>query len=203
MICATNLMTGRVNVFKTAHHKNLETDYLIPAEHIALATSAAPIFFNPHSMPDGNTLVDGALWGNNPIGFAAVEAVNYLEWPREEVAILSVSCTGDAPEFAKLAGADIGGKDWGMGLLDLAMASQSHASMGTAMHVLGDMKPERIKRIEPIMPKDMFSLTGIERVRELKALGRDWAKHEKKNIEALFFKEKAEKFEPIHKLQGA
>ena len=53
------------------------------------------------------------------------------------------------------------------------------------------------------MPKDMFSLTGIERVRELKALGLDWAKHEKKNIEALFFKEKAEKFEPIHKLQGA
>ncbi len=200
MICATNLMTGKVNVFKTAHHERLETDYRRPAEEVALATSAAPYLFSPHQALWGDSLVDGALWANNPMGFAAVESINYLDWPREEVAILSVSCTGDAPEFAKLAGTEPGGVDWGMGVVQLAMASQSHASMGMAIHALGDMSLERIKRIEPVMPAGLFSLTGTDKIEQLKSLGRDEAKHQKKNLEPLFFSEKAEPFEPVYKL---
>lgn len=200
MICATNLQTGRVNVFKTAHHKRLEHDYRISAEEIALATTAAPFFFNPHKMPNGLSLVDGALWGNNPIGFAAVEAVNYLDWPREDIAILSLSCTSEAPEFAKLAGSKIGVKDWGLGIVDLALRSQSSASLGMAIHVLGDMKCERIKRIDQIVPSKTFSLTGTKHLDQLIALGRDTAKHEKKNIEELFFSSKAEIFTPEYSL---
>lgn len=201
MICSTNLQNGRVNVFKTAHHERLHTDYKIPAVDIALATSAAPILFNPHEMPNRVNCVDGALWGNNPMGFAAVEAVNYLEWPRDEVAILSLSCTSEPPDYGNLAGRDrIGGRDWGMGLIRLAMDSQSDASMGMAIHVLGDMKVERIKRINPIVPQDMFSLTGTKRLDELKALGRDCAKREFMNIKELFFADPAPEFIPEHKL---
>lgn len=116
MICATNLVTGKVNVFKTAHHERLETDYKRSAIEVALATSAAPYFFSPHQtvweihwlMEDFGLIIQ--------VGFAAVESINYLNWPREEVAILSVSCIGDAPEFAKLAGTEPGGKDWGLAL---------------------------------------------------------------------------------------
>jgi len=200
MICATNLVTGKVNVFKTAHHERLETDYKRSAVEVALATSAAPYFFSPHQTVWGDSLVDGGLWANNPMGFAAVESINYLNWPREKVAILSVSCTGYAPDFAKLAGTKPGGKDWGLGVVQLAMASQSHASMGMAIHALGDMSLERIKRIEPIVPAKTFSLDGTDKVELLKGLGRDQAKHEKKNLEKLFFSETVEPFVPVYSL---
>ncbi|WP_285905106.1 CBASS cGAMP-activated phospholipase [Pseudodesulfovibrio pelocollis] len=200
MICATNLMTGRVNVFKTSHHERLETDYLIPAEEIALATSAAPFLFNPHKMPNGISLVDGALWGNNPVGYAAIEAVNYLGWAKEDVVILSLSCTSEAPEYAKLAGKDIGGLDWGLSVAELAMDSQSSASLGIATHVLGDPKMERIKRIDLTVPSKMFTLTGTDRLEQLSALGRDKAKYDKKNLEEMFFSQKAEPFVPFRKL---
>lgn len=96
----------------------------------------------------------------------------------------------------------VGAKEWGLGIVELTLDSQSHASFGMAVHVLNDIKLERIKRINPIVPRGMFSLTGTKRLEQLEGLGRDQAKHDKKNLEELFFTQKAEPFEPIYTLHG-
>ncbi|WP_319469967.1 CBASS cGAMP-activated phospholipase [uncultured Pseudodesulfovibrio sp.] len=200
MICATDLTTGKVNFFKTAHHERLRNDYKISAKEIALATSAAPVFFKPHTMPSGQDLVDGAMWANNPVGPAAVEAVHTLGWEPEEIAILSLSCTGEPASFARLANEDPGAVNWGMGLIECFMASQSSASYGTAINVLGDNNIERIKRIEPIVEKDLFTLDGTKNLGQLKGLGENQAKHEFPRIKDLFFDEPAPIFVPEYKL---
>ncbi len=44
IIPATNLDTGEVRVFKTAHHERFERDYKAHVVDVALATAAAPTF---------------------------------------------------------------------------------------------------------------------------------------------------------------
>lgn len=197
MICATDLVSGNVNVFKTAHHARFANDYKLSAKEVALATSAAPIFFKPHAMPNGQHLVDGAMWGNNPMGFAAIEAVHVLGWPREEVAILSLGCTEEAPSFAKL-GENAGLTDWGLGLVECFMAGQSSSSFGTSILVLGDYNLDRIKRINPVVPSEHFKLDGTKNLEKLKGFGYKEARDALPKIKKIFFESKAEEFIPIY-----
>lgn len=202
MICATDLQTGSITVFKTAHTERFKNDYKLSAVDIALATSAAPVFFAPHKMPNGQSLVDGAMWGNNPIGFAAVEGVHVLGWNPKETAILSISCTEEPPSFAVLAGTEPGAAQWGMGLIDCFMTSQSSASLGMAIHALEDLDREkqRIRRVTETVPAKMFELDGTKRLEELKGLGYKKARDEISHL-GMFFEEKAKPFKPVYSLQ--
>lgn len=202
MICATHLQTGKVNVFKTAHSDRLKNDYKVSAVHVALATSAAPVFFTPHKMPNGHSLVDGAMWGNNPMGFAAIEGVHFLGWDPKDTAILSVGCTEESPSFATLAGEKIGAAQWGLGLVECFMTSQSYASLGMAIHVLEDLRVERVRRVTETVPKNMFPLDGTERLDALKGLGDSKARDEISHL-GMFFEEKAEPFVPVYSTQDA
>jgi patatin-like phospholipase/acyl hydrolase len=91
VIPATNLETGEVHVFKTAHHERFERDYKERVVDVALATAAAPTYFRTHRLPAGTPLMDGGTWANNPMGAAAVEALGVLDWPKGSVRLLSIS----------------------------------------------------------------------------------------------------------------
>ena len=53
VIPATNLETGEVHIYKTAHHQRFERDYRERAVDVALATASAPTFFPTHRSAAG------------------------------------------------------------------------------------------------------------------------------------------------------
>ena len=95
---------GAMHVFKTSHHPQLLRDYQIPAHMVALATASAPIYFDSYDFEytpqDGGekmyyySNIDGGIMANNPTLIGYTEAVQSLNIPVGEVAILSLG-TGD------------------------------------------------------------------------------------------------------------
>lgn len=202
MIPSTNLTTGEVYVFKTSHAPRIERDPHVPAEEVALATAAAPVFFAPHSIPGGQPLVDGGLWANNPTGFAVIEAVGTLGWDPAEIRVLSLGCTEEAPGFAKLAGQRPGAAGWGFGLLDAFFLAQSSAAMGTAKLLLGDREGGRILRVTKTLAKDVFRLDGASAIKAMKGLGESLAREQLEKVRPMFLDARAEKFIPFKSLNS-
>jgi uncharacterized protein len=57
---------GEPWIFKTRHHPDDKKDRIDRIVRVALATSAAPTFFQ--ALPNnGYLMLDGGLWSNNPI----------------------------------------------------------------------------------------------------------------------------------------
>ena len=95
---------AEVYIYKTAHHPRLKTDYRKPALDAAMATAAAPTFFERHRTIDTVGLLDGGVWANNPIGVAAVEATTLLGWRGQDLRILSLGCGEEIYLFDDAAG---------------------------------------------------------------------------------------------------
>ena len=133
-----DLFEGKSRVLKSKHHDRFTTDYHIPAYKAALATSAAPTFFDPlttsytkidsSTVEDFSNKVDGGVFANNPALLAIIEAQKAFGKSLQELQVLSLG-TG----FRKYTEA----KDrtrWGLlywmnlrkkRLIDLFMQSQS------------------------------------------------------------------------------
>lgn len=99
--CVTtyDLQEGAPSVLKSQYHKAFVRDYHIPAYKAALATSAAPTFFDPYSTSyiDLNNIerpfhnkVDGGVFCNNPTLTAIVEAQEAFNIPLQNLAVLSI-----------------------------------------------------------------------------------------------------------------
>lgn len=94
-----DLMEGRPSVLKSNYHKAFVRDYHIPAYQAALATSAAPTYFDPYSSSyiDLNGLekpflnkVDGGVFANNPTLNGIIEAQKAFNLNLEELSVLSI-----------------------------------------------------------------------------------------------------------------
>ena len=104
--CKTNvaipiydLMEGRPSVLKNNYHAAFVRDYHIPAFVAALATSAAPTYFDPYSSAyvDLNGLdksfqnkVDGGVYANNPTLNGIVEAQKAFNIELKDISVLSI-----------------------------------------------------------------------------------------------------------------
>lgn len=67
MITSVNLSTGKPKFFKTPHNPNFTLDREIKLIDAAMATSAAPTYFQPHYIEKlGHYFADGGLVANNP-----------------------------------------------------------------------------------------------------------------------------------------
>lgn len=89
IVPAINYSTGKPQIFKTPHHPNLKRDHLHSLVDIALATSAAPIYFRRHVF-DNNQYVDGGLYANAPGLLAVHESEHFLATPAHRVRLLSI-----------------------------------------------------------------------------------------------------------------
>ena len=196
VIPSLNLETGEVYVYKTAHHPRFERDYRVRAVDVALATAAAPTYFPAHEGAAGIPLVDGGVWANNPVGMAVVEAIGILGWPREELRVLSLGCTTEAPRGA--AGKFRHGLAyWAPRLIELFMAAQSSASSGTAAVLIGH---GNVLRISPSVTRGRFGLDQFEGIAALKGLGAAEARKALPALRDRFLAEPAEEFRPYHVL---
>lgn len=133
-----DLIQGNPSVLKTKYHPAFERDYHIPAYQAAMATSAAPTYFDPYSAEyidlngtkkDFSNKVDGGVMANNPTLIAVLEALKAFKVEMSDLEILSLG-TG----YKKFTDGN-SRKKWGMyywmrknkrkRLIELFMQSQS------------------------------------------------------------------------------
>lgn len=104
--CKTNvcipifdLLEGKPSVLKNNYHPKFTRDFHIPAYKAALATAAAPTFFDPFSSDylteDGiskpfKNKVDGGVFANNPTLIGIVEAENAFNQDKSNISVLSI-----------------------------------------------------------------------------------------------------------------
>jgi patatin-like phospholipase/acyl hydrolase len=198
VIPSMDVNSGKVRLWKTAHHVNFVQDYPQRMVEAAMATASAPTFFQAHLTEAGTPLIDGGVFANNPAALAAVEAIGVLNWPRDEVAILSLGCGAEALDVRTRGW-------WRSGLVGLApklsavfMAAQSDASCGMATHLIGDRT--KFVRISPELPGGRYGLDVIGELRSLSARGDTEARHRLQDIRSLFFAARAATFVPELKL---
>lgn len=101
-VCITgyDLINAKPKVFKTPHKVDYDTDLHIPAYQVAMATSAAPTYFNPYSneyeLNDSNEKeeflmrVDGGVFANNPALIGLTEAHCALQIPYADIELYSI-----------------------------------------------------------------------------------------------------------------
>lgn len=133
-----DLIQGNPSILKTKYHPAFERDYHIPAYQAAMATSAAPTYFDPYTSDyidmngtkkDFSNKVDGGVMANNPTLVAFLEATKAFKVEMSQLEILSLG-TG----YKKFTDGN-SRKKWGLyywmrkdkrqRLIDLFMQSQS------------------------------------------------------------------------------
>ena len=196
VIPALTMENGDVHIYKTSHHPRFGMDYKILATDVALATAAAPTYFQEHMRAQGAALVDGSLWAHNPMGLATVEAIGVLEWDRREVELLSIGCT-TSPLDAMKQGSRKGMAFYAGRIVDLMMTAQSSGSLGTAAVLLGH---EHVHRYTTVVDRGRFDLDDAAGIAGLRGLGQDEARKALPKVRHVFLGQPAEEFEPFHKL---
>jgi patatin-like phospholipase/acyl hydrolase len=110
-IPAVNVTQGRPQVFKTRHKAEWARDRKFKAVDVALATAAAPTFFELAEV-GGNLYADGGLFANAPDLVALHEAEHFFGVPAEAVRILSVGTTTKSYSVSFNSGRQFGIADW-------------------------------------------------------------------------------------------
>jgi patatin-like phospholipase/acyl hydrolase len=110
-IPAVNVTQGEPQVFKTRHKAEWTRDWKFKVVDIALATAAAPTFFELAEV-GGNLYADGGLFANAPDLVALHEAEHFFAVPTDSVRILSVGTTTKSYSVSFGSGRQFGIADW-------------------------------------------------------------------------------------------
>lgn len=110
-IPAVNVTQGKPQVFKTRHKAEWTRDWKFKAVDVALATAAAPTFFELAEV-GGNLYADGGLFANAPDLVALHEAEHFFSVPTDAIRILSIGTTTKSYSVSFGAGRQFGIADW-------------------------------------------------------------------------------------------
>ena len=191
VIPAFDGVSGRIHLFKTAHHEDYRQDPLVLAVDVAMATSAAPTFFSAHSLGNGSSYIDGGVWANCPAMLGVLEAICILKERPENVDLLSIGTTTEPFYVTKRR--RIGGIfQWHKGIVDLLLQAQSDAVLGQVKIMTGNAPA----RIDVSVTPGRFSLDDAGTISELVALGTREARVHCKEIKGRFLTEPSEPFIP-------
>jgi uncharacterized protein len=189
---------SRLFLLKTAHHQRFKYDINALAVDVALATSAAPTYFEAAPFPahEGSSFVDGGVWANNPVLAALVEATCFLGQRLDEIDVLSIGTTFAPFSIAKNRKAGI--FKWNVGMINLMFEAQAQTAIAQANLLLKN----RVLRIDALSQPGQYSLDDAspEKIDQLINLGRGEAV-KKANLDAVkarFLAQKAQPFVPLH-----
>lgn len=158
VIPAWDVQRGAVHVFKTPHHTRLVRDWRIPMVDVAMATSAAPVYF-PAARVDGHRLVDGGVWANNPSVVAIAEAVSMLNVPLGCIKVLNVGTIDELTNHPKRC--DRGGLlHWAKPIAPLILNAGSRGAQGTAEHLIGKSS---YCRFDALVAGGLYALDSADR----------------------------------------
>ena len=110
-IPAVNVTQGRPQVFKTRHKAEWNRDWKLKVVDVALATAAAPTFFELAQV-QGSLYADGGLFANAPDLIAAHEAEYFFGVSAAALRILSIGTTTQSYSLSFSSGRDFGVADW-------------------------------------------------------------------------------------------
>jgi predicted acylesterase/phospholipase RssA len=139
VIPAVNLTEGKPQVFKTRHKPEWNRDWKLNAVDIALATAAAPTFFELADV-SGALYADGGLFANAPDLVAVHEAEHFFGVPISSIRLLSVGTTTKSYSVSFGAGRDFGISDWmeDQRLFAVMISAQQQFIEQLIKHRLGD-----------------------------------------------------------------
>lgn len=153
IIPSWDVQRAEVHIFKTPHHPRLRRDGKIPMVDVAMATTAAPTYFEAANV-DGQRLVDGGVWANNPSVVAVGEAVSMLDADLEAIRVLNVGTVDQRTNHAERL--DTGGwLDWARPAADFMITAASRGAQGTAAHLVGK---DDFVRFDASVPGNVFTL---------------------------------------------
>ena len=138
LIPSYDVTADRVVLFRTPHRAGVESHGELPVVDAALATAAAPTYFNPARIenPVAKFLaVDGGIWANCPVTPALSEAVGVIGEPLDRIDLLSVGTTY-AP-FLQGNPFLQGKLGWAAKIAGLLMKAQAQAAQHHARQLLG------------------------------------------------------------------
>lgn len=157
VIPAWDVQRGAVHIFKTPHHTRLARDWRIPMVDIAMATSAAPLYF-PAARVDGHRLIDGGVWANNPSVVAIAEAVSMLHVPLSSIRVLNVGTIDQLTNHPKRR--DRGGLlQWVKPITPLILSAGSRGGQGIAEHLIGK---SAYTRFDALVPGGLYALDSAD-----------------------------------------
>lgn len=110
-IPSVNVTQGQPQVFKTRHKEEWNRDWKLKVIDVALATSAAPTFFELAEI-QGSYYADGGLFANAPDLIALHEAEYFFNVPVNAIRILSVGTTTKSYSISLGSGRNFGIADW-------------------------------------------------------------------------------------------
>jgi predicted acylesterase/phospholipase RssA len=155
---------GDAEWITTAHSRDRVAYRDMSAVDAALASSAAPTYFDEHEYEGPVTVegfLDGGVWANNPVLPAIAEAVRYLNVPLERIDVLSVGTTSSEADFSAALGKGKAG--WAPESADLFFAAQEQGAARLAADLLS---PARFLRINQ-HPSSSISLDDTEAIQDL------------------------------------
>lgn len=157
VIPSWDVQRGAVHIFKTPHHARLTRDWRIPMVDVALATSAAPLYF-PAAHVDGLRLIDGGIWANNPSVIAIAEAVSMLSVTLGNIKVLNIGTLDPITRHPKRL--DRGGMlQWAAPIAPLILNAGSRGSQGLAEHFLGKAN---YARFDAQVPGGLYGLDSAD-----------------------------------------
>jgi patatin-like phospholipase/acyl hydrolase len=159
LIPAVNMSKGSVQMFKTAHHHSLVLDRHLNAADVAMATSAAPLFF-PMAKVGDSYFVDGGIVANAPDMCAIHEAVRFLDQKQEDIQVLSIGTTTTRFSLPSSLTPDMGARDW---LANQRLTSTvSSAQQQLVDYMVGHQLGDRYIRIDEIPSAEQSVDLGLD-----------------------------------------
>jgi len=138
---------GEAESIVTAHSPDRTAFASISAVDAALASSAAPTYFDEATIDNDivvENYLDGGIWANNPVLPAIAEAVRHLKIPLDRIDVLSVGTMGNETDFTKSLGKGIAG--WAPTSADLFFSAQEHAAAELANSFLSPARHLRVNQ---------------------------------------------------------
>jgi patatin-like phospholipase/acyl hydrolase len=191
VIPAWDVQAGTVHIFKTPHHRRLKRDWRLPMLDVALATSAAPVYF-PAARVDDHRLIDGGVWANNPSVVSIAEAVSMLDVPLRAIRVLNVGTIDPVTNHPKRL--DRGGLlNWAKPIAPLILDAGSRGGQGIAEHLLGK---GNYARFDASVPGELYSLDSAD-PEEVAGLAAHVSRNLSPTYSELFASHKATKYTPL------
>jgi patatin-like phospholipase/acyl hydrolase len=147
---------GEAEAIVTPHSRDRTAFANISAVDAALASSAAPTYFD-EAVVEGavatEIYLDGGIWANNPVLPAIAEAVRHLKIPLDRIDVLSVGTIGNDSDFTDLLGK--GKLAYAPSTADLFFAAQEHAASPARHLRVNQQAPSAIKLDDADAIQDM------------------------------------------------
>lgn len=191
LIPAWDVQAGTVHIFKTPHHRRLKRDWRLQMVDVALATSAAPVYF-PAARVDDHRLIDGGVWANNPSVVAVAEAVSMLDVPLRAIRVLNVGTIDQLTAHPKRL--DRGGVlNWAKPIAPLILDAGSRGGQGIAEHLIGK---DNYTRFDASVPGGLYSLDFAD-PEDVAGLAAHVSRNLSPTYNELFASHKATKYTPL------